>query len=60
MVLCSQQSDPAEIPRPEGAPVILLEPFIAGGRRMVAEHNVDEVSAILDVSLQDHHSMDNL
>lgn len=42
----------------EGALVISLEPFVAGGGRAVTERNVDDISAILDVSAQDYHSMD--
>ena len=32
----------------EGALVILLEPFVAGGGRAVAERNVDDIWATLD------------
>ena len=32
----------------EGALVILLEPFVAGGGRAVAERNVDNIWATLD------------
>lgn len=42
----------------EGALVISLEPFVAGGGRAVTERNVDDISAILDVSAHDYHSMD--
>ena len=42
----------------EGAPVISLNPFVAGGRPAVAERNADDVSAILDSSAQDRRSMD--
>ena len=37
---------------------ISLEPFTAGGGRAVTERNMDDISAILDVSAQDHYSMD--
>jgi H3 lysine-79-specific histone-lysine N-methyltransferase len=42
----------------EGALVISLEPFVAGGGRAFTERNVDDISAILDVSVHDYHSMD--
>ena len=42
----------------ESTLVISLEPFVAGGGRAVTERNVDDISAILDVSVQDYHSMD--
>ena len=42
----------------EGALVISLEPFVAGGGRAVTERNLDDISAILDVSSHDYHSMD--
>ena len=45
----------------EGALVISLEPFVvgaAGGGRTVTERNLDDISAILDVSAYDYHSMD--
>ncbi|KAI0247565.1 histone methylation protein DOT1-domain-containing protein [Lactifluus subvellereus] len=42
----------------EGALVISLELFVAGGRHAVTECNVDDISAILDVSAHDGHSMD--
>jgi H3 lysine-79-specific histone-lysine N-methyltransferase len=42
----------------EGALVISLEPFVVGGGRAVTERNVDDISAILDVSAHDYHSMD--
>ena len=38
--------------------VISLEPFVAGGGRAVTERNVDDISAILDVSVHEYHSMD--
>ncbi|KAI0251016.1 hypothetical protein BJV78DRAFT_1213785, partial [Lactifluus subvellereus] len=42
----------------EGALVISLELFVAGGGRAVTECNMDDISAILDVSTHDYHSMD--
>jgi [histone H3]-lysine79 N-trimethyltransferase len=42
----------------EDALVISLEPFVVGGGRVVTERNVDDISAILDVSVHDYHSMD--
>jgi H3 lysine-79-specific histone-lysine N-methyltransferase len=45
----------------EGALVISLEPFVvgaAGGGRTVTERNLDDISAILDVSAYDYRSMD--
>jgi len=46
----------------EGALVISLEPFVVGaaggGGRTVTERNLDDISAILDVSAYDYHSMD--
>ena len=42
----------------EGASVISLESFAAGGERAVTERNVDNISAILDVSVQKCRSMD--
>ncbi len=44
--------------RKEGTQVISLEPFVAGGGRAVTERNVDNISAILDVSTHDYHPMD--
>jgi hypothetical protein len=41
----------------EGILVISLEPFVAGGGCAVTERNLDDISAILDVSWHDHHSM---
>ncbi|KAH9971215.1 histone methylation DOT1 [Lactifluus volemus] len=40
----------------EGALVISLEPFVVGGGRVVTERN--DISAILDFSAHDYHSMD--
>jgi H3 lysine-79-specific histone-lysine N-methyltransferase len=42
----------------EGALVISLEPFVAAGGRAVTERNLDDISAILDVSVHDYQSMD--
>ncbi len=46
----------------EGALVISLEPFVVGaaggGGRTVTERNLDDISAILDVSAYDYHEMD--
>ena len=42
----------------EGTLVILLELFVAGGGRAATERNVDDISAILDVSVKSYHSMD--
>jgi len=42
----------------EGALVVSLEPFVTGGGRTVTERNLDDISAILDVSAHDYHSMD--
>ncbi|KAI0297535.1 S-adenosyl-L-methionine-dependent methyltransferase [Multifurca ochricompacta] len=42
----------------EGALVISLEPFVAVGGRAFTERNVDDISAILDVSAHDYRSMD--
>lgn len=45
----------------EGAHVISLEPFVvgaAGGGRAVNERNLDDISAILDVSAYDYLPLD--
>jgi len=42
----------------EGALVVSLEPFVAAGGRVVTERNLDDISAILNVSAHDYHSMD--
>ena len=41
----------------EGALVISLESFAAGGEREVTERNADDISAILDVSMQEYDTM---
>ena len=38
--------------------VISLELFVAAGGRAMTERNLDDISAILDVSAHDYHSMD--
>jgi hypothetical protein len=42
----------------DGALVISLERFVASGGRAVTERNLDDISAILDVSSHDYHSLD--
>ena len=45
----------------EGALAISLEPFVlgaAGGGRVVNERNLDDISAILDVSVYDYLPLD--
>lgn len=42
----------------EGALVVSLEPFVPAGCRVVTERNLDDISAILDVSAHEYHSMD--
>ena len=42
----------------EGALAISLEPSAAGGERAVTERNMDDISAIPDVSVQEYHTMD--
>ena len=57
MVLYSQRSDPVQL---EGTCTgHLAQAFRRGpgGGNTVAEHNVDDISAILDVSAQDYYSM---
>ena len=41
----------------EGAPVILLEPLVAGGGRTVSERSVDNINTTLDMSAKDHHPL---
>ena len=42
----------------EGALVIFLEPFVAGGGRAVTERSVDNINTIVDVSAKVHHPLD--
>ena len=58
-LIYSKRSGPAEILRTEGKWVIPLEQFVAGWCA-VTEFNVNDICVILDVPVQDYHSMDVL